>query len=546
MIGSPRKRLLIALAFLLPNLAGFLVFTAGPILASLWMSVTDLQLTRHNELSDTPVRFVGFENYARILWGDESHLFWDYFGNTLYLMLGIPIGIAGSLALALMLNAETTPRTVRGRAQGAASGVALTIVLCTGVWLLTTPGPAPEAPEMSSEIGLTDLSAWRVDLLRSRGAVLLAAIFGAIITAGLAIGSVFFRTVFYLPNLLAGVALFLLWKTLYKPQGGLVNAGLEPILGVVDDAARASPAWLWYAGGILVWLVAGAAVLRLVAGGVVKLRHRESGPAAFTGRLFLVLTLAGCAAGMGFVLVQTPERSLLPTGTTLLDRPSIDEVAEAVIAAQPDADAQPIRDASALLVAPARPALVVHELASASGGDERVWRAARREARARSELLFEGYTSGAGLRPPEWLIDAAWAKTALLIMGVWFTLGGSSMLLYLAGLANIPPELYEAAAIDGATGWSRFINVTWPQLAPTTFFIVVMSTIGGLQGGFEQAMVMTEGKADTIVLAYYVYNLAFRDQFQLGLASAVAWVMFAMIFALTVVNFRFGSRMTND
>jgi len=110
-IGSPRKRLLIALAFLLPNLAGFLVFTAGPILASLWMSVTDLQLTRHNELSDTPVRFVGFENYARILWGDESHLFWDYFGNTLYRMLGIPIGIAGSLALALMLNAETTPRT---------------------------------------------------------------------------------------------------------------------------------------------------------------------------------------------------------------------------------------------------------------------------------------------------------------------------------------------------------------------------------------------------------------------------------------------------
>jgi multiple sugar transport system permease protein len=125
------------------------------------------------------------------------------------------------------------------------------------------------------------------------------------------------------------------------------------------------------------------------------------------------------------------------------------------------------------------------------------------------------------------------------------------MLLYIAGISNIPPELYEAADIDGAGPWQRFINVTWPQLAPTTFFIVIISTIGGnniggLQGGFEQALIMTEGKYETTVLIYYIYNLAFTDEFQLGVASAVAWVLFAIIFGLTLLNYRVGGRLTND
>jgi multiple sugar transport system permease protein len=91
-----RKRLLIALVFLLPNLIGFLVFTAGPVLLSLGMSFTDLALTRHNQFSDEPLRFVGVENYTRLLYGDESRLFWDYFGNTAFLMLGIPLGTVKS------------------------------------------------------------------------------------------------------------------------------------------------------------------------------------------------------------------------------------------------------------------------------------------------------------------------------------------------------------------------------------------------------------------------------------------------------------------
>ena len=135
------------------------------------------------------------------------------------------------------------------------------------------------------------------------------------------------------------------------------------------------------------------------------------------------------------------------------------------------------------------------------------------------------------------------ARDAIIIMGIWTAAGGANMLLYLAGLSNIPRDLYDAAAIDGAGSWSRFRHVTWPQLAPTTFFIVIMSFIGGLQGGFEQARVMTLGgpAGTTTTLSYYVYLKAF-EEFQIGYASAVSWVLFTIIFAVTLVNWRFGSR----
>jgi multiple sugar transport system permease protein len=138
------------------------------------------------------------------------------------------------------------------------------------------------------------------------------------------------------------------------------------------------------------------------------------------------------------------------------------------------------------------------------------------------------------------------ARDAIIIMGVWTAVGGANMLLYLAGITNIPQELYEAAEIDGAGQWARFRHVTWPQLAPTTFFIVIMSFIGGLQGGFEQARVMTNGgpAGTTTTLAFYIYNKAFGE-FQIGYASAVAWVLFTIIFSITLLNWRFGSRYVN-
>jgi multiple sugar transport system permease protein len=133
------------------------------------------------------------------------------------------------------------------------------------------------------------------------------------------------------------------------------------------------------------------------------------------------------------------------------------------------------------------------------------------------------------------------AKDGLNLMGIWTAVGGTNMLLYLAALTGISPELYEAASIDGAGVWRKFIAVTWPALLPTTFFIVIMSIIGGLQGGFEQARIMTLGgpAGSTTTLTYYIYIKAFQE-FQMGYASTIAWVLFVTIFAMTAVGWRFG------
>ena len=135
------------------------------------------------------------------------------------------------------------------------------------------------------------------------------------------------------------------------------------------------------------------------------------------------------------------------------------------------------------------------------------------------------------------------ARDALIIMGIWTVAGGNSMLLYLAALTNVPADLYEAASLDGAGHWSCFWNVTWPQLAPTTFFIVIMSLIGGLQGGFEQARILTQGGPanTTTTLAYYIYTQAF-ERFQIGYASAISWVLFLMIFLFTLIYWQFGKQ----
>ena len=152
-----------------------------------------------------------------------------------------------------------------------------------------------------------------------------------------------------------------------------------------------------------------------------------------------------------------------------------------------------------------------------------------------------------GLQAPEWLADYHWAKPAIMIMGFWAAIGSNHMLLYLAGLSNIPQDLYEAAEIDGASGPQRFWHVTWPQLAPVPFFIVVMSVIRGLQGGFEMARTMTQGgpAGATTTLSYYVYTEGFETG-RLGYASAVAWTLFALIFAVTLFNWKFGNRYVND
>jgi multiple sugar transport system permease protein len=101
--------------------------------------------------------------------------------------------------------------------------------------------------------------------------------------------------------------------------------------------------------------------------------------------------------------------------------------------------------------------------------------------------------------------------------------------------------LLDAADVDGANKSQRFKHIIWPQLAPTTFFITITAVIAGLQGGFEQARVMTQGgpAGSTTTLSYYIYNKAFQD-LDLGYASAISWVLFAVIFIATALNWKFG------
>tara|TARA_B100000029_G_scaffold437755_1_gene453174 strand:- start:402 stop:1346 length:945 start_codon:yes stop_codon:yes gene_type:complete len=144
---------------------------------------------------------------------------------------------------------------------------------------------------------------------------------------------------------------------------------------------------------------------------------------------------------------------------------------------------------------------------------------------------------------PGWLIDANWAKPALIIVFVWASAGGFSMVLYLAGLQNIPTELYEAAEIDGANWWIQLRYITIPQLAPTSFFIFVTSIIGGLQGGFEAAYIMTGGGpgGSTTTISYYIYTQAY-EQLEVGYAATISMVLFVLIFIATLFNWRYGGK----
>ncbi len=146
--------------------------------------------------------------------------------------------------------------------------------------------------------------------------------------------------------------------------------------------------------------------------------------------------------------------------------------------------------------------------------------------------------------PLLWHKSETWAKPALIMIRLWASIGGYNMVLYLAALQSIPQDLYEAAEMDGAGAFQKFIHVTWPMVSPTTFFILTMSLIRGFQGGFTVAYVMTQGgpAGATTTLSYYIYNLAFSRRFEMGYASAVAWILFIIVFVLSLLNWRYGRR----
>ncbi len=435
--------LLGAMGFLSPNFFGILAFVVLPVLFSLAMAMTNWDLTAREPLS-----FVGLQNFQEVLWGAESRHFWKYFLNTLYFLMAMPVSIAGSLVLALLLNRPIgSAGSTRCKMLPALIGLVLGIL---GGWLLWSMG--------------------------RRDAAFMLWLFTAIAGLGYYLGTVFFRTLFYLPQFTAGVALYILWRNLYNPEFGLINRVLRGVLDMLAYAASVIPSVIprFLALGAMI----GFAIL------VIRRWRTLARDVDFAGWREIIcacgytLFLAAIGAALGHVLWHFPA---LAGGHFEMPQ-------------------------------------WLASVANLWGLDP--------ETNIPTSRFF-----GLG------------ARDAIIFMSIWMAIGGGNMLLYLAGLSQIPVELYEVAAMDGAGRWATFWNVTWPGLAPTTFFIVIMTLIGGLQGGFEQARVMTTGgpAGTTTTLGYYIYIVGF-EEFRLGLASAIAWIMFLMIFAITAIHWKWGNR----
>jgi multiple sugar transport system permease protein len=154
--------------------------------------------------------------------------------------------------------------------------------------------------------------------------------------------------------------------------------------------------------------------------------------------------------------------------------------------------------------------------------------------------LINTLLSYVGVEGPRWLAHPDWALPALLMMSLWGL--GRSMVIYLASLQGIPQQLYEAAAIDGAGAWQTFWKITLPMLTPTIFFNLVLSIISTFQT-FTSAFVATDGGPldSTLFYVLYLYRQAFQF-FNMGYASALAWVLFLIILVLTLLIVRSSDR----
>jgi len=285
-------------------------------------------------------------------------------------------------------------------------------------------------------------------------AAIAGSLFLAIVMSQKMRGVLTYRSIYYLPSITNGVALFLLWKVMYNREAGLVNAVALPVVnffrwvfGYAELDVKSMPSWLHDS-----W--------------------------TFSGPIAAIL--------LGLILLWT----------WWIMRERLAAAAWYTIGA--------------------------------------------------IELAF---VIALGIWGDRWYADIFGddqfylAKPALMFMGFWAGVGGGGMILYLAALAGVPQELYEAAEIDGAGRWRKFRDITWPMIAPTTFFIFVMGVIGGLQGGFEMAYLMTGGgpEGSTTTIAYYIFTKAF-EEYRFGYAAAVSFILFLLIMALTLVNWKFGSK----
>jgi ABC-type sugar transport system permease subunit len=160
--------------------------------------------------------------------------------------------------------------------------------------------------------------------------------------------------------------------------------------------------------------------------------------------------------------------------------------------------------------------------------------------------LHTGWLNGAlgvfGIAGPDWLNSAFWVYPGLSLISIWGT--GTMMLIALAGLQSVPTELYEAARIDGAGRWAQFRNVTLPMVSPVLFYNLIIALIGTFQY-FTQAYVLTNGRGDpdnaTLFFNLNLYREGWR-YYDMGYAATLAWLLFVIVLALTVILFRTRSR----
>jgi len=142
-----------------------------------------------------------------------------------------------------------------------------------------------------------------------------------------------------------------------------------------------------------------------------------------------------------------------------------------------------------------------------------------------------------GVPGPLWLDDPRWSKDAIILMGLW-SIGGGRMILFIAGLNGIPRHLYESARVDGAGWWTQFVHITLPQLSGIIFLIMVVEIISCFQV-FTEAYLMTNGGPLDSTLFYnlQLYFKAFQD-YEMGTASAMAWILFVLTMAVTILLFK--------
>ncbi|MGE5401706.1 MAG: carbohydrate ABC transporter permease [Ignavibacteriales bacterium] len=155
--------------------------------------------------------------------------------------------------------------------------------------------------------------------------------------------------------------------------------------------------------------------------------------------------------------------------------------------------------------------------------------------------LVNSMLSYFGIQGPLWLLDPGYSKPSIIMMSLW-SLGGGRMLVFLAAIQNVPSQLYEAVEIDGGNWWNKFKNVTIPYISPVLFLWFVLEMIFSLQV-FVEAYIMTKGGPVNSTMFYnlYLYNKAF-DDFDMGYASALAWLLFIIGGIITFIQFRLSKK----